>query len=597
MEEVRKAIKMAVKRIFDVEVEPEVVVAGKKLKNGKVADYASNMALKLSKMVGKRPMEVAEEIKKELGDVAKYEVEATEPGFLNFIARDEYLIEEMGKFGGDFEKNISPDEYISWGEYSGKRVICEFSDPNPFKVLHVGHLYTSIVGESISRLIEMAGAKVVRANFGGDVGLHVAKTMYVMLQKSEEFNDEMTLTEKAEKMAECYVSGTRAYEEDEEAHKEIVRLNKEIFEIVNQGVNGEKGAENCEEGTEGCGEKEKICREKDVRLEKIERLYFWGRKASYEYFEDFYKKMGVKFDVYYPESTVAGKGLLKVKEGLQKGVYKESDGAVVFEGEKYGLHTRVFVNKAGLPTYEAKDVGLIFQKWEDYEFDKSIVITGNDIIDYMKVVLKSIEQYAPKLVERTLHLTHGNVRLPGNEKMSSRKGNFLGAVEVLDLVRDALEKEYSNKDEKVVMGAVKYAFLKYKVGGNIVFDVKDSVSMTGNSGPYLQYAVVRAGKVLGNLMKNGVKEGEDWKMNEQEKMLIKKIIQYKEILEEAVAGLAPYKICGYLYELSQEFSRFYEKVQVAGSDYERQRGEMVLGYLKVMTHGLGLLGIEVPERM
>ena len=164
----------------------------------------------------------------------------------------------------------------------------------------------------------------------------------------------------------------------------------------------------------------------------------------YQYFDDFYAKIGVKFDKYYPESTVAERGLKEVQNGLSKGVYEMSDGAVVYRGDiKLGLHTRVFINKEGLPTYEAKDVGLIFTKWDDYKFDKSVVITGNDIIDYMKIVLGSVKEMNPELPERTNHLTHGQVKLPGSVKMSSRKGNFLKAIDVLDMISEELKENYN----------------------------------------------------------------------------------------------------------------------------------------------------------
>ena len=486
-------------------------------------------------------------------------------------------MQKLGGFEQNFEKNISCNEY------EGQMIVCEFSDPNPFKVLHVGHLYTSIVGDVISRLVEFAGGKAIRANFGGDVGLHVAKTLYAMMKQQqklaelmlddEKVEPEVSLEKKSRFMANCYVEGTRLEESDEMARAEIKALNKQIYEISQAG-------------------------EEAGRQSELARAYWWGRKVSYAYFEDFYRKVGVKFDKYYPESTVAGRGLEIIKKHLKEGIYEESDGALVFKGEKYGLHTRVFVNAAGLPTYEAKDVGLIFTKWDDYKFDKSIVITGNDIIDYMKVVLKSIEQYEPELVKKTLHLTHGNVRLPGNEKMSSRKGNFLEAEEVLNLLVEELDNQYNSKDLKVVEGAIKYAFLKYKIGGNIIFDVKNSVSMTGNAGPYLQYAAVRAQKVMGNLMKDGVKqENKNWQINKYERDLMKKIVEYPMVLQGAVKELAPHKVCNYLYELAQNFSRFYEQVKVAGSEYEFERGKIVLCYLKVLTHGLEILGIEVPDRM
>lgn len=608
MEKIKQLLKLVISTLYGVEVEANVVAAPKDTG----ADFATNIAMSLTKTLKRNPLEIAEEIRGELLRQAESEngivdnVEVAKPGFINIELGDGFYRAEIVKYQKDFLDNISQDEYLD------KTVICEFSDPNPFKILHVGHLYTSMVGDAMSRIIEFAGGKVVRANFGGDVGLHVAKNMYALLQHVDRISDEMTPTEKAELMAESYVEGSTAYEEDEKAKQEIVEINQKIYKIA---AAGEEVVAKLEEEAEASERGAKSDVEKDLLIAKV---YYWGRKASYQYFEDFYRNIGVKFDRYYPESTVAGKGLEVVRRELKNGVYEESDGAVVFKGEKYGLHTRVFINKNGLPTYEAKDVGLIFTKWADYHFDKSVIITGNDIIDYMKVVLKSIEQYAPELSSRTLHITHGQVKLPGKEKMSSRKGNFLKAVDVINLINDELfevqknvnssrgessETEQKKVDSKILFGAIRYAFLKYKVGGDIIFDVDESVSMTGNSGPYLQYAAVRAQKVLGKIFESQSKQPNkeitqnSWTLNDFEKSLIKKVIQYKSVLEEAVKELAPSKICTYLYEIAQEFSRFYENVQVVGSDFEVERGEIVLAYLKVLTHGLSLLGIEVPEKM
>jgi len=545
MQEIRKQLKNVIKNLYDLDIDLDLTPAPDNVD----ADYSSNIALKLAKELHKAPMEIANEIKNNLPNT-----EVSAPGFINFTLSDDFLQSQINSLDTDFATNIASNEF------TGKTVICEFSDPNPFKVLHVGHLYTSIVGDSISRLFEYAGAKVIRANFGGDVGLHVAKTMYILQQKD-------TANLRIEDIAKCYVEGTAAYEDDEHAHAEITKLNKEIYKINSE----------------------------DLHDTDLAKLYWHGRELSYDYFKDFYAKIGVKFDKFYPESTVADLGLEKVKEELEKGVYEMSDGAVIFNGEKFGLHTRVFINKEGVPTYETKDVGLIFTKWQDYHFDKSVVITGSEQLDYMKVVLKSIEQYAPDLVEKTNHLTHGLVKLPGNVKMSSRKGNFLKAIDVLDMINDELKNTYNSTDEKVSLAATKYAFLKYKMGGNIVFDPKESVKMTGNSGPYLLYSAVRAKKILTNYKSKDLINNCTY--NKYEKNLAKKILEYKDVLKEAVKEMAPHKVAGYLYELAQEFSRFYENCPVIGSKEELSRIKFVQTYFKIISHGLGILGIEIPEKM
>ncbi|MBR3230913.1 arginine--tRNA ligase [Candidatus Saccharibacteria bacterium] len=599
MQALKDQLKKIIQDLYGLDFDPEFAPSPENIN----ADYSTNAPLKLAKPLKRNPIDISEELAKAFVSIRdngsgiasephndgceqvgeqKLCVSPSAPGFLNFSLDDNLLHSEIAALSKNFAQRISSKEY------SNKTIICEFSDPNPFKILHVGHLYTSIVGDSISRLFEYAGAKVIRANFGGDVGLHVAKTMYILLQK--DMNDL-----KIEDIAKSYIEGTAAYDENESARAEITELNKEIYKINTE----------------------------DLHDSDLAELYWRGRELSYDYFKDFYAKIGVKFDKFYPESTVATLGLQKVREQLEKGVYELSDGAVIFNGDKFGLHTRVFINKEGVPTYEAKDVGLIFTKWDDYHFDKSVVITGNEQLDYMKVVLKSIEQYAPELVEKTSHLTHGMVKLPGNVKMSSRKGNFLKAIDVLDMVSSALASEYHSRDSKVSLAATKYALLKYKMGGDIIFDPQESVKMTGNSGPYLLYSAVRAKKILkkGLLeeqpsMQGGFRsaaarglapsahgDGPDGRdpgidgRSSPEHNLMKKLLEYKGVLEEAVTEMAPHKVANYLYELAQIFSRFYENCPVVGAPEEENRLKIVKVYLDTMAHGLNILGIEIPEEM
>ncbi len=549
MEDIKTKLKLVIKNLFDIDFDAIVTPAPENMP----ADFSSNVAMQLTRELHRNPREIAEAIAAEM---TEFKTEVAGPGFLNFILSDEYFMGKIQDFGANFDKNIS------WDEYFGKTVICEFSDPNPFKVLHVGHLYTSIVGDSIARMYEYAGANVIRANFGGDVGLHVGKTMWALLKSG--------LTDfTIEDIAAKYVDGTRAYDEDENAKAEIVDINKKVYSIAQNNLHDSKLAE----------------------------MYWKGRELSYQYFEDFYNRIGVKFDKYYPESTVAERGLAEVKNGLAKGVFEMSDGAVVYRGDtKLGLHTRVFINQEGLPTYEAKDTGLIFTKWDDYKFDKSIIITANDIVDYMKIVLGAISELNPELPKRTLHLTHGNVKLPGAVKMSSRKGNFLKAVDILNLVSNELKNSYNSDDFTIALGAVKYSFLKYKIGGDIIFDPQESVKMTGNSGPYLMYSILRAKKIVANTAeKDGFRA--DYALNNFERTLVRKIAQYKDVLIESLHETAPHKLCNYLYDLAQEFSRFYENCPVVGNESEAERVAIVRAYLKVMQHGMSILGIDIPEVM
>jgi arginyl-tRNA synthetase len=518
--------------------------------------------MQLAKSLGKNPREIAEQLADALKANDEFDdVTVAGPGFINIRLSTAVLASELSSIGNG---------YGASAQYRDKVVITEYSDPNPFKVLHAGHFYTSVIGDAISNLIENAGGTVHRVNFGGDVGLHVAKTMWAIMndlggEHPEKLAD-IPVTERSEWMASNYVRGTNAYEEDESAKAEITALNKKVYQLHTD----------------------------NDRTSSFGQIYWTCREWSYDYFNAFYHQIGTSFEKYYPESETAPLGLQTVLEQKAKGVYEDSDGAVIFKGEPYGLHTRVFVNKEGLPTYEAKDVGLSIKKWDDYHFDESVIITGNDITEYMKVVLKSIEQFEPKLAKRTTHVTHGNVKLAGGVKMSSRKGNFLRAVDVLDIASEEAKKVQESASDTTVLGAIKYAFLKNRVGPDVIFEPTESVSLHGNSGPYLQYSHARAKSILdkGQSASDAVTE-----LDAEERKLVVKLTEYPEVIDEATCELSPHLICTYLYELAQVFNRFYENAKIVGDEREATRLRLVDAYATVLGGGLAYLGIQAPDRM
>jgi arginyl-tRNA synthetase len=551
--ELEAAIQTAVQSLFDVETNIELSRPEEQF-----GDYATNVALQLAKSVGKNPREIAETLAVKLRETLAEQVNDVAiagPGFINLRLSDQALIEAS---------KIQPAKSLA-----GQVVVAEYSDPNPFKVLHAGHLYTSVVGDAIANLLEQAGGEVHRVNFGGDVGLHVAKSLWAIIkflggEQSEKLND-VSKTDRTEWLSERYVEGNAAYEDDEAAKAEIVAINKRVYQLHSENDHDSSFA----------------------------KIYWTARDWSYDYFDAFYHRLGTNFEKYYPESETAPTGLQTVREHTGE-VYQESQGAVVFDGEKYGLHTRVFINSEGLPTYEAKDVGLIMKKWADYHFDRSVVITGNDIIEYMRVVLKSIEQFQPELSQRTSHLTHGIVKLAGGAKMSSRLGNILRAVDVLDAAA-AANKELTGQDnDSTVLGAVKYAFLKQRIGGDIIYDPKESVSLEGHSGPYLQYAHARARSILGKAGQSGTIRGN---LEAGERTLLRKISEYPEVVDQATAELMPHHIATYLYELAQAFNRFYEHNRVIDDPRQELRLGLVHVYAGTLRAGLGLLGIIAPEKM
>jgi len=559
MQELKAALKSAANNLFSVEVEPELTRPEEQF-----GDFATNIALQLAKQLGKNPREVAEAIVDKLKNLPILaDVQIAGPGFINLRLTDETLA-KMAFFATKLPK-----------PYATQEIVIEYSDPNPFKILHVGHLYTSVVGDAISNLFSNYGANVHRVNFGGDVGLHAAKTIWSIIQKlGGEHPDkllEVPIDQRAQWMAEEYVAGSLAYGDDERIDGEIKELNKKIYQI----------------------------HERQDKTSPLAKIYWITRQWSYDYFEEFYKRFNaLGFEKYYPESVTVEPGMKAVKENTGK-VFEESEGAIVFKGEVHNMHTRVFINSQGLPTYETKDVGLILKKWEDFHFDRSIVITGNEIYEYMQVVLKAVEQFAPELVQKTTHITHGLVKLAGGVKMSSRLGNIVSANSVLEMARHANKEINKQDNEDTALGAIKYSFLKQRLGADLIYDPAESVSLEGNSGPYLQYAHARACSILlkANFQEQSLETAKADGLEASERSLARKIGEYPEVVAKASDELMPHHICTYLYELAQSFNSFYEKNRVLDNARQNIRLRLVKAYADVLKNGLNLLNIASPDKM
>lgn len=542
----------------------------------KFGDYACNVALQLTAQLGRPPRDIATEVvNKIITELPDEVLEATVagPGFINITLTTNALLNTM-------RAPIAQ----TWKD---KKVLVEYSDPNPFKPLHAGHLYTTLVGDATARLLEAGGANVIRLNYGGDVGLHVGKTMWAILNTlGGEFPDKLapaTGTDRPKWLGEQYVKGNNAYEEDETAKAEIIATNARIYEL----------------------------HKNNDHQSPLAQIYWTCRKWSYDYFVELYAELQVKpFNRIIPESEIAPLGLQIVREQLERGVYETSDGAVVFKGEPFDLHTRVFINSKGLPTYECKEVGLIMTKWQDYHFDRSIVITANEQQQYMAVVLKSIEQFAPELVAKSEHKTHGVVKLIGGVKMSSRKGNGPTAIQILEAASSANLAATGKDNKDAVLGAVKYAFLKVRIGGDIVYDPIESVSLEGNSGPYLQYAYARACSILSKagyseeqvqtVLSNSLQDVNDevlLNIEQDERVLVRTLSQYGETVTRASEELMPHHVCSYLYELAQAFNRFYEHNRVIGDERQALRLQLVEAYAHILRNGLELLGLPTPQKM
>jgi len=524
-------------------------------------DYAVNAAMASAKMLGKAPKEVAEllaaSMRTTLGDTVS-SIEVAGPGFINIRLAPGVVADVL---------TTAYEKGGAWGRGTareGQKVIFEYSCPNPFKEMHIGHLMSTVIGEASARIIETQGARVIRDTYGGDVGPHVAKALWALQKRGTQSPD--TATE----IGEAYAEGSRAYEDSEEAKVEIDTLNTELYASL------------AKEDTDRT-EKERVLLE----------LWRHGRELSYDSHKTIWKALGTVFDYILHESETAPIGMRVVKDAQEKGIFEESEGAIIYRGEKKGLHTLVFITSRGTPTYETKDVGLAFLKEERLSpIDQSYIMTASEQSGHFAVFIGALEDIAPALAHKTEHIPHGFLRLTTG-KMSSREGGVITARELLqDLIARASKR---NEDpiiaEEVAIGALKYFILRQAPGGDIIFDPEQSLSLEGDSGPYLQYALVRARSILAQSTAD-VSTSTDG--NED---LARLITRFPEVVRKAEAYKAPQGVTQYLTQLAGEWNSFYAKERILGGEREGEKLALVRAFVTTMENGLMMLGIPAPEKM
>jgi arginyl-tRNA synthetase len=518
-------------------------------------DYATGVALAKAKEAGMNPRALAEKLVSTMGSipgVAKIDIAG--PGFINFSLTREAYAEAV-------EQARTTDMWGSGSANMGKKIMVEYTDPNPFKEFHIGHLMSNTIGESISRLLQFTGAEVKRANYQGDVGPHVAKAIWGVQKLGVNPDD-------AKSLGKAYSTGAEAYENDPAAKEAIDVINAKVYDRSDDAIN---------------------------------EIYDAGRTASLAHFEDIYATLGTKFDFYFFESKTAPKGIEIVKAHPE--IFEESDGARVYKGEKHGLHTRVFITSKGLPTYETKDLGLVQLKAENYEFDISITITAVEQKEYFKVVLSAMREVLPELAAKVRHISHGLMQL-AEGKMSSRKGNVITGESLLaDLTESAKERaEESRADDKeklardVAVAAIKYQILKQATGKNIIFDREKALSLDGDSGPYLQYAYARSRAIAAKAKEADIVANADQSV--MPNTVARLLPRFPEVAARAADLLEPHLVTTYLLELSSAFNAWYAQEQILdGTPAAAHKLALVEAVSRTLKNGLWILGIPAPEKM
>ena len=542
-------------------------------------DYATNVAMQFAKKVGTSPRELGEKIADAVNNV-EYEiideVSVAGPGFINITLSDTFFHTYTTSLQNQSWERIGDTQL-----HKGKRVIVEHTSPNLFKPFHVGHAMTNAIGESMTRIMKSSGADVIVLSYPSDVSLGIAKALYALIKKGgmEALDNVADNPEAAmDLFGECYVEGTKVYDESPDDALMIRGLVRDLY----NGVENEAYA-----------------------------MYEKAKALNLDYFYMMTKRLGSQFDGFIFESEAAVRGKEIVEEHIgEDGIFRESKGAVIYPGEQYGLHTRVFINAEGNPTYEGKDIGLIALKHDRYHPDISVIVTDHEQGPYFKVMSHAAGKINQEWQNAFVHVTHGRMAWKG-EKMSSRLGNVMRASELLETIgseaKARLEASPYDTSESLVdqiaIAALRFTILRVQAGKNLDFDPDRAISFQGDSGPYLQYSHARMRSLLQNaesmnISHNaGMAKPNNWQTIEVEHLLPRFI----EVVEKSQRSYESHHIIAYLLELVHAFNRWYSSGEVflnnETPEISSYRMLITENTQKILKKGLYLLGIDAPERM
>lgn len=541
----RAAIEAAVQEVYSQQV--AVVLTRPDAQHG---DYATNVAMQLAKPIGKNPRVIAEALAEKLRDnEALARVDVAGPGFLNLTLTDAFLIDELSR--------------QALAKRTDQKIVIETNNPNPFKAMHIGHAFNAILADTIANLLEADGAETHRVSYHGDVGTHVGKSMWALLDFIDGDINKLHAIPEAERnsfMSEMYAKGATAAREDEAVAKRVDELAKQSFTL-------------------------------DDPLYR--QVYELCKAWSFDGIDSLVARLGNQpIEKRYLESEADSLGVQTVQAHVGT-VFVESNGALIFEGSKFGSFDNAFVKSNGQGLYGARDLGLMQLKHNDYHADKSYIVTAEEQRDYFKGVIAAAEQCLRELKDVTENISTGTVVLTTG-KMSSRTGDVIEVDWLLTQIADAIRARGGVQDAAIEAGALRYQFLKVRIGSDVVFDINEAVSVVGNSGPYLQYAHARARSILA---KSTATTTVPVSLDDDERLLVRSLSQYNEVVERAAEELLPHHICTYLYELSQQFNRFYEHNRVISDERESVRLALVEHYADTLKDGLRLLGIHAPDKM
>ena len=589
----------AVKTLYGQEVAPKMVQIQKTKQ-----EFEGNLTLvvfpflKISK---KKPEDTAQEIGQYLQDncsaVATFNVVK---GFLNLvIAQSAWLqlladIDADAKYGERKADDNSP------------LVMIEYSSPNTNKPLHLGHVRNNLLGWSLAKIMEANGNKVVKTNIVNDRGIHICKSMLAWLKYGNGETPETSGKKGDHLIGDYYVAFDKHYRE------EVKQLTAKY---VAEGMDTEEAEKKAKEEAPLIKEAHEMLVKWEQNDPEVRALWEKMNNWVYAGFDETYKALGVGFDKIYYESQTYLKGKAKVEEGLAKGLFeRHADNSVWADLTNEGLDQKLLLRSDGTSVYMTQDIGTAEMRFKDYPIDKMIYVVGNEQNYHFQVLSILLDRLGFKWGKELVHFSYGMVELP-NGKMKSREGTVVDADDLIaTMIADAkqtseelgkfadMTDEERNEIARIVgLGALKYFILKVDARKNMLFNPEESIDFNGNTGPFIQYTYARIRSIMRKAAEMNIPVGEmKAELSQKEIDLIQKMSDYASAVEQAGKDYSPSGIANYCYELTKEFNQFYHDYSILKEEDVQKRAvrlKIAANVAKVISNGMALLGIEVPERM
>jgi len=567
-EEIKKLLNEAITQVKEAQKwdnfnVPEIIVDY--AKSEQFGDYSSNIAMILAGKIGKKPMEIAEDVVAVLNDQNVQDVfdkiEVAAPGYINFYLSKKYLQNVVEKINS--EKN-------NFGSLPAekKKIMVEYSQPNTHKEFHIGHLRNVFIGNALVNVLKKSGYNVTAANYIGDTGTHIAKCLWGISKFHASENLDQ-IKNKAEFLGKVYAEAVKAISEKPEYEEEFKLLQKKF----------ESG-------------------DKDLVL-----LWEKTKQWSLIEFQEIYNMLGAHFDVYFWESEEESEGKKLLPELLKAKFIQKSQGAIIANLEEYGLGILVLVRKDGSILYGLKDIPLAIEKFKKYNIDKSIVLVDVRQGLYFKQIFKILQLMGFK--NDMQHIGYDFVSLKGNETMSSRKGNIVPAKFLINEIINKVKEKFPNTDiaGEIGIGALKFYMLKYSAQSKIEFDINEAVKLDGANGPYVQYAHARICSIIRkaeDAMIDTKNINLELLTHEKELSLIRELNKFPQLIEEILENYEVHKLPHYAIKLADRFHSFYDACRVVDEgniELTNARLNLTNAARIVLAETLKLIGVSAPEKM